>query len=565
MNIDTIINDVIKGIDNDWPVLYKIRYVYLAVGKILCRDTDFFFSVDGKLGVANLSIREIKEIYESETGRDYNVICKSASFILKTIYEKLGIKAELIETNTTIAAVGDDDFLINHWFLAAYDDEDKAYFMTLTPDLVYIKLGMETKHFASDIPYEREFNGRKFQIYKGDEIKPTTIPKDELRKIDMDINYIQEIYNYDNEYHFSSDWHFNYSDASLYMLRESLKNNKLYYEIEVEETDFYNNLINFDSTRGEEVTLLDKSIWELSNDDINKWLKILCQNVLNKIMELLGYEIDVVPPINSVYWDYDAWLFNLCSNIENDLFKILDKNELNDYSDVAINVEDFKFNKWSKKVKKKFDVSSSHYNYDNILIILDKMNAIVNYVKTGGKNGHLGDLINSLSYHFIDPANLLENALNENGYMDNYYIANKFEKLFTRIFECNKSVGMFNKMGYSEQIVMIKEILLLMFPEIKYENAKDLESYNDEYNAVLNRIQIYPIKNKETGEYAIIFNILGDNKNGDYYFFYNPQTNEFNVANILDVYSHYIFVSNRLKNRISIDELELMDSQGIKK
>ena len=99
-DINMLIEEIVSNVHDDWPTLYKIRYVYLAVGKELMRDTDFFLSVDGKLGEANLSNQEIIDIYNSDKGRGLAVICRSASSILKMVYDRLGIRSKLIETNT---------------------------------------------------------------------------------------------------------------------------------------------------------------------------------------------------------------------------------------------------------------------------------------------------------------------------------------------------------------------------------------------------------------------------------------------------------------------------------
>ena len=142
----------------------------------------------------NLSISEIKDIYDSNIGRRVGkylrVICKSASYILKLAYDRVGISSELVETNTMINAIYDDEeFLIYHWFLAINNTEDnEIYFATLTPDLPYIQMNMDTRHFGSDIPYTRDFNGRVMQLYKGDKINNSTISREELKKIDRVID-----------------------------------------------------------------------------------------------------------------------------------------------------------------------------------------------------------------------------------------------------------------------------------------------------------------------------------------------------------------------------------------
>ena len=44
-------------------------------------------------------------------------------------------------------------------------------------------MNMETKHFASNIPYIRDFGSKKMQVYKGEEIKPSFISRNELKEI----------------------------------------------------------------------------------------------------------------------------------------------------------------------------------------------------------------------------------------------------------------------------------------------------------------------------------------------------------------------------------------------
>lgn len=48
--INQLIDSVISNIPDSWPTIYKIRYIYLEIGKKLYKDVDFFFSADGKLG-----------------------------------------------------------------------------------------------------------------------------------------------------------------------------------------------------------------------------------------------------------------------------------------------------------------------------------------------------------------------------------------------------------------------------------------------------------------------------------------------------------------------------------
>ena len=87
----------------------------------------------------------------------------------------------------------------------------------------------------------------------------------------------------------------------------------------------------------------------------------------------------------------------------------------------------------------------------------------------------------------------------------------------------------------------------MMFTELTVNNSK-IEGYNTKYSAVMNRIQLYAVKNTDDLSYQIVMNVVGNNELGDYYFLYNPKDNTFGQVNILDFSEKkYIFVSDRLK------------------
>ena len=228
MKIDEVANSILSGINPNWSNLYKIRYIYLELGKILSKDTDFFFSCDNKLFEYNLSYEEIKDIYESTTGKDFKVICRSACEILRYVLKKAGIEAEVIkQINKPINInIDDKDLTINHYFLVAYDDDNNnAYFMTLASDLPFIKEGMKTRLFANDIPYKRiNQDGIEEQVYEGNEINNTVLSIDELRKIDEDIGYIKTYYDFDNNDHHKNEKYLQYNDAALLMIKEEKPN-----------------------------------------------------------------------------------------------------------------------------------------------------------------------------------------------------------------------------------------------------------------------------------------------------------------------------------------------------
>lgn len=201
MSIDDIINSAISGVKEEWPLIYKIRYVYITLGKFLKKNTDFFFSVDHKLGEMNMSFQDIRDAYSNDDELSESIICKSSSIILKMIYDRLGIKSRLVKSLNNIIEYDDgtNKIDINHRFLAVSDGENE-YFCTLSSDLPYIQMGMETKHFGVNIPYFKKIGDIEQQVYEGEEIKHTVISKELLRKIDIAIGYIKNQYRYDENY-----------------------------------------------------------------------------------------------------------------------------------------------------------------------------------------------------------------------------------------------------------------------------------------------------------------------------------------------------------------------------
>lgn len=565
MNINEIINNIILGVKSEWSSLTKIRYAYVELGKYLQKDTDFFFSVDKKLGENNLSYEEIAAIYNDDVVLSTSVICKSASVLLKTILDRLGIESRLVKSinNVIDYSDGNNDLLINHWMLAVNDGENE-YFCTLSSDLPYIQMGMETKHFGVNIPYMKELNdGTTIQVYEGEEIKHSVLGQNELRNIDIEIKYIKDYYRYNESNQSSKDWNLHYSNASFNMLKDAVRGNKLFYELEVGKTDFLNHLMKFEGENGRMISFYEAPISSLTDGDWNKWIKVVCGEVLGKICDILGYDIYPIPTLESNSWNYESWLLSLSSKIEDEIYRQFDLYN-DEIKEISIQVDNFKYNKWSKKLKQKLDINGI-YDHENIIFILDKLNALVNCIKSKGKNGSMNSLLQSLSYHFINPYNLYENNIDEEGKLSSYYIANKFDEMFERVFSCNETITNFNMMSYSEQVVIIKEVLALMFPEINAENSKMVDEYDERFSPVLNRIQIYPVKSKIDGEYSIIFSVIGDDMDEDFYFFFDLKNNTFNVCNILEINNDYIFVSNRMKSKLGVEDLENVEETNKKK
>ena len=557
MTINDAVEITLNGINPEWSTLEKIRYVYVTIGGLIQKHTDFFFSVDNKLGEKNLSLDEIKQIYKDkkDTG-DLKVICRSAAYILERIYNELGIESKLLKTNSIISAIQDEEeYLIHHWILVVKDG-DKNYFLTLSADLAYIQMGMETRHFASNIPYTRKMGDREVQVYQGEEIKPTVLDKKTLREIDVKIGYLKNLYYYDEKYRSTREPHYNYGDAGLYLLSSELSSNKLYNELEEQSTYFYNKLIEFD-TDERHISLVETPIDDITKEEWNIWVKKLCKLVHRRIEKIIKYRIVIETFYDEDDWNYEDWLRDICVQIQRYLHQYLNET----HEELWVQGE-FNFTKWSRSFKKTIEPLYDELEVNNVLMMLDKTNVLASGVLNGNIPKSFMTLFNSLSYHFVKKDFLLEGSLKD-GVVSSRYIAHIFKRLFTSIFECNGTITDLNRMEYSEQIVIIKMIIDRMFPELNSQNGIIDEYYNENYSIVQNRIQIYSVKHKETGEYNLVFHIVGDDTFNDTYYFYETKTNRFSIANILRINRDYIIVSDRLRTRI--EEMEDIEEKKNKR
>lgn len=560
MTINEVVEKVVNSVDKNWSTLEKIRYVYLSVGKMLSKYTDFFFSVDNKLGNQQLTISQIEEVYEDDKREgDLRVICRSAAYILQRIYDELGIKSDLIKSNNNVInyEVDDHSLLINHWFLVVYDDDGKAYFLTLASDLPYIQMGMETRHFATNIPYRKMAkNGEIIQVYCGDEIKHTVLDSKTLREVDTKIGYIKTQYNYDEDYKKTNDYHYNYEDAAIHMLSNELKSNKLYMEIEGYNTYFYRKLTDF-RNGDKHISFCDTPKDEITPEDWNVWLKKLCKMVHRRLEKIVGYRIFIKHFYNEDEWNYNEWIEEVCKQVQRYIFQYADKS----LDDLWIQ-DNFNYAKWSRSMKKSDELNYRELDVDNVMVILDKTNTLAKYAMSGKPPKNFMSLFNSLTYHFVNRDFTLEGAI-QDGTVSSKYISHKFKVLFNRIFSCNEELIDLNNMEYSEQIVIIKMILDRMFPELTSDNAIIEDYYNENYSLVQNRIQVYSLKHKKNGEYAVVFHILADDTMNDSYFFYDLKTNKFKIANILQINKEYTIVSDRFKSRI--EEMENLNEKKNKR
>ena len=544
MDIDKAIEEILRGVDPSWSTIYKIRYGYLEMGKRLSKDVDWYFSQQDKLGTLNLTPEEMVEVYDSNFGRDGKILCRSASLALKALYDRMGIKSKMIRYTMPIYWEKGNDKKLYHWFLAV-EDGNRTIFLNLMADLYNIQMGLKTEHFGDLSRHTKKIGDRMQQMYEGDPINESSISDEELYNMDLVLGYVKNYYSRNRNSIVSGDYVKDYEDASLVMLSKSIHGNKLYHSLLISNSDFYNYYLKIKGANNRIYDLFGNKLTDIPDSILSLWKRKICMVVSRKIEKMIGFEFDLVSLLDGQGWDYDLWLKKICILCEREIIAYYNNGNDN-VEELRLDPQNFIYKKWSAKIKKTLNVDYDNNDYDSILLILDKVNALMKAVDRKDTKS-FNNLYSLLAFHFLPSSLLYEKNLDDSSYLSNYYVANKFRVMFAHIFSCNSIRTSFNDMQYGEQLPIIKRVLEIIFYEINSENSAQADYYNYKYNAVMNRIQIYPIKNKITGDYCIVFNVIGDKDENDYYYFYNPKENIFKDADALEIYADYIVISDRMK------------------
>ncbi len=543
MDINSLCQKVENQINPNWPSKYKIRRVYTALGQELAKNVDFFFSLEQKLAEKNMSLEDIKKVNDGEILEAYKVTCHSAALLLKRIYDDLKIPSQLLKAYQTAQYNIDNELVdISHWVLIVEDQDNKdvVYGETLVPDIPLIKQGMMTKQFIISKRGSLDYNNPHKEI----DNETLAKARKELEEIDIATGYI-------NTYYFTSKkagTNLSYNDEALNLIKRAFSSNVFYKEMLIRDTLIYKRFTNFKGIDGNNINLLETKLTDIKEEDLNTLVSIVQVAVKDKVQEM-------VPNLNieAIALDtlgYDEWLKQVCLLLT-DAFPV--KEELQ--PEVLNLKNNFTFKNWYKFYKK-----NSKQNCE-LLELLARLNTIKtlctkeNIVKSPNAGRTLYTALTFIASKYINKTYLPKN-IEDLKYIPNDYIGYKFFKVFPYIFECNTKPTEFNKLGYFEQVTIIKKIIDVTFKELTPKNCSALVGYKDNYSPMENRIHILPVLNKQTNEYSIVFNIVScENTNEeDYYFIYNIKQNTFETADILDIKLNHIIISDRLKSKI--EEIE---------
>lgn len=553
MNLENEIQKIINAIDPSWNQLEVVRFVYIEVGKIIEKNTEFFFTQSNKLQKNALSEEEMTKInnvtLESicENDKWYRVICRSAAILLKEIYDRLNIPSHLIKSYSYAPLMQTSDEFVFHWRLSV-DINDTHYSLVLASDLSNIKNGFATEHFATRLDY---YNAKGEQLYQGEKLDFTVLSHNELEEIDKKIGYINTYYPDGKKFRL------NYNDKAITTIRRLMKDNGWYYRLYTINSNMYNALFAIVDEFGNvtDITTLDnKTIFTKYSDQL---IKNVCIQVESTIKIAFGLNIPLYK-----FENYEDWQRKMCILLEDDLIDTYGE----EYRDIIEVKEDFNYKNWRKRQKSV--LKCPYKSYDDYLELMDQIDLYVNTIRKLKEEYIKGSISSSDSIrnirrlhikiceHFLPDYVIFEKNIelvNGEPYIKSDYINNKFKVMFPLVFNTSENLTEFNKMSYSEQIATINKILPNIFPEITINNTSQVPAFSSKYNPTLIRIRTYCIYNENTKEYELIFHIPSFYEFEDeYYYLYNLRDNTFRQIDIIeDIYNkkYYEILSSTLKDK----------------
>lgn len=272
-DIDIIVDDIVSCIKPEWNKDEKIRFVYIALGKLISKNVNFFYSLGKKLDELTYSFDELRSIYEAETIESPSLICKSSALLLQRIYDKIGIESKLMTTTSfNHFENGTDALDIYHWFLCVTGEKDRNYFLTIIPDLYFIQFNMKTKHFANRIDYLRDSGDGPKPVYQGKEVKVHAMSDEELEEIDKKIGYLKSYVEKEDGTLVTE-----YDNIFVDYLRKYIRTNQYVVDLGYE-MPFYNEVTTYKVKD-------DMNIYDYLNngyrnqDDLDKWFKLLTDKI----------------------------------------------------------------------------------------------------------------------------------------------------------------------------------------------------------------------------------------------------------------------------------------------
>ena len=175
----------------------------------------------------------------------------------------------------------------------------------------------------------------------------------------------------------------------------------------------------------------------------------------------------------------------------------------------------------------------------------------------------LNPMLNRIAYYFVnhdkDEIAIVDDDFK--GFVSQKYIYDKFCLLVPIMLDINYNNNQtvdntkFSCQNYSEQIVIIKDLLRNVFMELRPDHCF-ADTYNDSYSPIENRIRVFPMKDRQTGEYAIGFRFYANEDEDEVSLIYIPSKNRLREMDVLQDNNKYLIVSNSLSKIDNLENIE---------
>ena len=435
--------------------------------------------------------------------------------------------------------------------------------------------------YEVEIPGQQDYNEELKYVYRAFNIPDKADTKKNYKNVDGinfsfdEIDYVDLLKSEDKTL-YEVDKKIGYGDiyqTSNYLNPNSLK--QMYYESKEKQSDIYKI---FKQSLG-----IEGSLFKQAKDITEKNVMDLCygydtylanflneyyqadyfnrSNYLEKIIEIHGYDTnDIEGSLKKIKKDNkDTNFGELVSNILGlqsimNLFKefinvkeTLDKMEkdIKEYTHIAYDTKDMEIAQTLLQYRKTaYNLAERYYELVPEISMLK-----------------INPRLNQISWFFINNSKNEIHFLSENnkGFVPLEYIYEKFLLLIPDIFDMNYktrrtgSSSVFSMQNYTDQSVILKTVLRKAFCELKPENCLQ-KNYNPAYSPIENRIRIYPLKNRKSGEYAIGFRFWAAPNEDEISLIYFPGINQLRSMDALVDNKAYLTVSFSVEN--ALDKIE---------
>ena len=157
---------------------------------------------------------------------------------------------------------------------------------------------------------------------------------------------------------------------------------------------------------------------------------ITLDQLVDEISSSIDTSLDKVNQVRTLYVELLKYIANNMDIVIDVLYK------LNKY-------DNFDVNEWSIALKKIYEV------------ILNKCLIKLNISDKS--------LVDSSCDYLVSESN---NKYKNGGYVNEKYIASKFETIFNKTFNCNNGITSFNRMNYKNQLLFINSFINFIFKDI---------------------------------------------------------------------------------------------------